>query len=285
MRKKFMIIIITISLQMLGQNDLSYTWPDFNTSMKSPAQTYQETFFYQDPFWNQLAALYDQNIISNLEFSEEPRIPKIIHQIWVGSPLPEKYKALQETWKKNHPDWQYILWTDKELNALDFINKDKYNAATNMGEKSDIARYELLYRYGGIYIDTDFECLLPFDILHHTCDFYAGLDSSKEVNIFNGLIAGKAGHPILKKCVESLRLITQNSTSIYEIIEKTGPRFFTRCIKESLSSITGRSVIFPSTYFYPWPGGARAQNSRTEIEQWFKPESFAVHHWHCSWQK
>ena len=32
-----------------------------------------------------------------------------------------------------------------------------------LGEKSDIFRYEILYRFGGVYVDTDFECIKPFE--------------------------------------------------------------------------------------------------------------------------
>lgn len=282
--KKRIFIFMAFSLQLLARNDLSHLWLNFNTSMEH-SRSYQETFANQDPFWQQVQALYDQHIIKNLELSKEPRIPKIIHQIWIGSPLPEQYKKLQKTWKKHHPDWQYILWTDKEIRKLNLFNMDKYNFAINYGEKSDIARFELLYRFGGVYVDTDFECLQPFDILHHACDFYTSVAYDKECLMYSAVIACKPGHPIIKKCIEDLRLITSNTNDPHQILERTGPFYLTRCIKQSLPSITDRSVIFPITYFYPWPGEYRFQNSRAEIKRWFKPESFAVHHWNCSWMK
>ncbi|MCX5921927.1 MAG: glycosyltransferase [Candidatus Dependentiae bacterium] len=256
--------------------------PDFHQAMKS--KTYDVAFAHNDPFWKNAKTLYD-NYIANFNLSGQPRIPKIIHQIWVGSPLPEKYKSLIETWKKNHPDWVHILWTDKALDALGLINKKQYDAATNMGEKSDIARYELLYRFGGLYVDTDFECLKSFDVFNHSCSFYTGLAPDKELVVYVALIGATPGHPILKKCVERISTIRSNCTHPDDILQNTGPYFLTRCIAECLDVTAHDTVLFPISYFYPWPNYSSQQKSRPEIESWIKPESYGIHHWHVSWAK
>jgi hypothetical protein len=45
----------------------------------------------------------------------------------------------------------------------------------NVGAKSDILRREVIYRFGGLYLDTDFECLSSFEPLHDRLDFFASL--------------------------------------------------------------------------------------------------------------
>ena len=92
-----------------------------------------------------------------------PRIKKIIHQIWLG----DEYRIPQETksWKEKHPDWEYKLWTEENIPAnlicrkqFDFFMQRKlYNGA------SDILRLELLFLYGGIYIDADTLCINSLD--------------------------------------------------------------------------------------------------------------------------
>ena len=52
----------------------------------------------------QLRSLYNA-YIAKFCMQQPGRIPKIIHQIWLGSPLPERYKQWQRTWTDNHPDW------------------------------------------------------------------------------------------------------------------------------------------------------------------------------------
>lgn len=237
--------------------------------------------------------LYNKHIIDNPEYSVEPRIPKIIHHIWLGSPFPEKYISLRQTWLNNHPDWQCILWTEKEIEEFGLINKKLYDQATNYGEKSDIARYEILYRYGGLYVDTDFECVKPFDPLHHYCDFYAGTEYESPLIIFNGLIGAKKNHPILKKCIESLHSLNSASshqtnnysknTLMQTIINQTGPYFFTKCVSEYLPTCTDKTILFPTSYFYPWPHFYQQYKTRAAIEKWIQPETFGIHHWHVSW--
>ena len=45
-------------------------------------------------------------------------IPKIIHQTWKDEDVPENWKPSSLAWQKHHPDWEYHLWTDKELCAF-----------------------------------------------------------------------------------------------------------------------------------------------------------------------
>lgn len=237
--------------------------------------------------WVNIRGLYDRYIINDFVFFLEPLIPKRIHRIWIGSPLPDKEREFGETWIKNHPDWEYYLWTDTEIELLGLINKAAYDASKNWGEKSDIARYEILFRFGGLYVDTDFECLHPFDIFHHSCEFYAGMDYGVGMccNVFNGLIGSIPGHPILKRCIEAIHSYSLHEKyDIDAIMVRTGPFLLTRSINESIQAgDEGRTVLFPVTYFYPWPNFYRDINQRSEILKWVRPETYAIHHWHVSW--
>ena len=49
------------------------------------------------------------NAKSLTNYSKQPKIPKIIHHIWLGSILPKKYVRLIKSWETYHPDWQHIL--------------------------------------------------------------------------------------------------------------------------------------------------------------------------------
>lgn len=48
----------------------------------------------------------------------------------------------------------------KDVKLLILKNQIAYSSAKNWGMKSDILRYEILQKFGGVYIDTDYECLL-----------------------------------------------------------------------------------------------------------------------------
>jgi len=226
-----------------------------------------------------LKNLYNENSFLKVQVQDKLKIPKIIHQVWLGSPLPEEYKAFVQSWKDNHPDWEYILWTDEKVKEFPLINQHYYDEATNYGEKSDILKWELIYRIGGVYIDTDFECIKPLDVLHYTYDFYVGIQplDTNIVQLGAALFAAHAGHPILKHCVETIK----DDRDKKQIVLKTGPLHFTK----SLFLVAGRSnnidVALPADYFYPCSYEQRGM----EPEAWLKPTSFAVHHWAGSWLK
>ena len=50
-------------------------------------------------------------------------------------------------------------------------------------ERSDIIRLEVLFRFGGVYVDTDVECLRPIDpLLREGADFFAAYMRPGTVN-------------------------------------------------------------------------------------------------------
>ena len=94
-------------------------------------------------------------------------IPKIIHQIWVG-PLPPP-RRMMNTWKRKHPDYEYMFWNEKKLNQTTLLKNylHKINEIEEICGKVDIIRLVILYEYGGIYLDADSICIekLPDDIV------------------------------------------------------------------------------------------------------------------------
>lgn len=85
-------------------------------------------------------------------------IPKIIHQIWIGDKAEPPMQWI-ETWSKDfveqNPGYIHVLWRDEDLKGIDMQNRDLYDAEPTLPGKADIARYEILRRYGGIYVDAD----------------------------------------------------------------------------------------------------------------------------------
>ena len=216
------------------------------------------------------------------EISEEYIIPKMIHFVWVGSPVPLPYKKFIASWKRLHPDWIVKVWTDQAVAFLGLRNQYAYDSARNFGEKADIARYEILYRYGGVYVDIDFECVKPFDNLHKSCEVYAGINGDNEC-LLNGLIGIRAGHPIMKACIENIKAGPGDHDEM-RIMKETGPYFFTKMFVEYASRMLGKVVPFPPSFFYSFPGSFRHLKNCEEIKREFlKPESLAIHYWASSW--
>lgn len=283
MIKRTLVIVlsITASSHAIEQIPVGFGVP-FSEGMRN-FEWYRDSWTRTEPGWKLAAELYNKFIIDDLQYSDLPRIPKIIHQIWVGSPLPEKYLPLIATWQQFHPDWEYILWDDAMITALGLVNQAQYDATTNYGQKADIARYEILYRFGGVYADIDFECLRPFDVFHHVCDYYTGAAYSGRFSTFNGLIGAAPGNPIIKECIDTLNINDYyEGTPEHNILFTSGPFHQTRCFIAKAHE-GGRAVAFPVDYFYPWPFSKKEDTEN--LSRWFKPETFAIHYWHAGWRE
>ena len=233
--------------------------------------------------WDFVQSLYDA-YRENFTLSDEYKIPKLIHLIWLGSFLPEKYYPIVESWEKFHPDWTVKVWTDFDVVEFGLINQEAYNRAKNYGEKSDILRYELLYRFGGLYADTDFECLQPFDEVHRSCEFYLGVGQTYEPQLWVGLMGSAPGHPIMKAAIEKIKVGPGDSKPT-RILEETSVAYFTpRFFEAAPHCKIGTVVPFPITYFYPFPGAERERTDRENIKkEYAKPETMAIHYFDTSW--
>lgn len=228
-------------------------------------------------FWNWLINLYDEFLLRE---NKNLIVPKKIHQIWIGSKYPKKNQEWSNTWKINHPNFEYFLWDEKEILKLDLKNEKQFRSAKNVGVKSDIARYEILNRFGGMYIDTDFECIKPLDPKFLTYDFVAGQIFSYAPQIANGLIISTKNNLILNNVIENLQEYNGEKTGM-DVLKYSGPIYLTETIK-NLKNKVSNIVFMPSQYFYPWPNFLKNEKN---FHEFFTDNSFGVHHWEVSWLK
>lgn len=236
------------------------------------------------PVCSRFKTLYTKNHFANVDKSQLI-IPKIIHQIWIGGNIPKSFKALAKTWENSHPGFIYKLWTDDDLKTFKFTRcKKAFQRAKNMGAKVDILRYEILYQYGGVYLDIDFECIKPLDPLCHAHSFFAAVGG--EDYVANSVIGVIKNHPLLERILKCLEYKTEKELSNPWF--ETGPKFFTHHVYQFLRKHSDYNMIYPTRFFHPLPNNYRFsyrahQLSKKFISSFFIPETFAVHYWAESW--
>ncbi|MEX0849107.1 MAG: glycosyltransferase [Candidatus Dependentiae bacterium] len=299
MKKNIFFITIFVFIQ-------AYAAIDFDASMQIDSYQFQELPIIQEllPLSRRLYATYN---LDQVTFQEYEKIPKIMHHVWFGRPLSQEDKALRKTWEDMHPDWRFVLWTDRidndprgivvhswqelqnlllltderyivvDVAPLQFDNRKFFDASRNYGEKSDIIKYEIVYRIGGVYIDCDFECLKPLDPLHHAYDFYTGIQplDTNYAQLGAALFAAHPGHEILKYAVQTI----ERDRGFGPIVIRSGPIHFSRAFIARAGIDDSVDIAFPTSFFYPC--GYHQKN--TTRSSWIQPESFAVHHWAGSW--
>ncbi len=131
--------------------------------------------------------------------------------------------------------------------------------------RSDIARYEILHRHGGVYVDCDEEPRRPIDDLLDA-ELFAAWETD-DVWVNNAVMGSRPGHPLLAEMIAAL------PASVIRHRRKrpnhmTGPRFLTPLIRDR-ADVT----LLPSATFYPyrWDELDRRHDDHGD--------AYAVHHW------
>ena len=209
------------------------------------------------------------------QFSTMKKIPKIIHQVWIGPHVPPKkwMKTFQDEYIRLNPDWSYVLWDEEKIKSFSMVNRDLYERETTLAGKVDILRYEILYNFGGIYIDADCQWInqKSFNPLLEQVNekgFFACREDHRLIG--NSVIGSVPGNPVLSFVINTI------SETYHELREKkqweswiaTGPSLFTECVKLL------NPTIFPIHYFYPlsWHYDQRAADPS------HFPDSYTIHY-------
>lgn len=294
MRKKSLMVCTLLSIASMTLCDDNYGVPeglepwifiDFFTGMRP--DIHSSSIMRIDKVWgldaltvyNFFRLLYEKNNPSTVVPSKETKIPKVIHQVWIGGEVPEVFRPLMQTWIDKHVGrgWKYKLWTDEDVKDYPLYNREFYDATDNPGVKSDILKWEIIYNHGGVYIDMDHECLRALDILHHTYDFYTCLQplDSGLLQLGAALFAATPHHPILKHCIETVK----DDWHELGAPKKTGPLHFTKAFLQSALWAGGIVAALPAYYMYPF--GCKDQDIK--FDEWIEKGAFAIHWWARSW--
>lgn len=210
-------------------------------------------------------------------------VPKKIHQIWIGSKVPKKYDLWRNSWKKNHPDYEYYLWDEQKILQLDLINRKQFVETKYPVVKSNLARHEILFKFGGIYADTDFESLKKIDDKYLTRSFIAGEVCGHNPNINDAIMIATKGSKLLELVINGFKKkkLPPEMNPI-EILHYCGVFYLSNIIKKN-RKILKDIVIMPSQYFYPWPHFMTSDSFNRY--SYVTKKSLAIHHWEVSWYK
>ena len=179
--------------------------------------------------------------------------PKIIHQIWIG---PKKRPDIwMDSFKKfcSEYEYEYFLWDDQKVSEMNMINKSFYDNEKTYNGKSDILRYEILYQYGGTYVDADSFLLKgqQFHELLNSFDKDAGFGFEIDGHLIcGGVSLAQKNSTFMKQCIEEIPQRNMNLLAWQSV----GPQLITDL------SIRYREVIpltfYKSSIFYPrrWHG-------------------------------
>lgn len=214
-------------------------------------------------------------------------IPNIIHRTWLGPrKRPELFDEFWQEWERLHPNYEFHTWTEENLFPLQ--NQDIYDRlGTEWGlakscghsmaaeraiavQRADMLAYEILYKYGGVYINCDMYPLKTLnDLMLHPA--FAGMEDDNF--LCNAIMGSTMNNPLFKDLLDSLPKHFEQWAWL-GMEKATGPQFFTE--------IAARHPIvkLPRTDFYPvYHGESGAMSVQEIIEAGKRLNSYACHMW------
>ncbi|KAK4622204.1 Mannosyl phosphorylinositol ceramide synthase CSH1 [Fulvia fulva] len=201
------------------------------------------------------------------KITAKPLIPKIIHQTYINTSIPEVWQDAQASCKTLHQKsdgWEYKLWTDKM--SVDFIEEEypefleTFKGYQYPIQRADAIRYFVLDHFGGIYIDLDDGCNRPLEPL---LSYPAFVRKTVPTGVSNDAMGAVPGHPFFKRVIQELERYDRSWILPYiTVMASTGPLFLSVIWRhysdEGLNVGDGADggrirIIFPEEYnSHPW---------------------------------
>lgn len=202
-------------------------------------------------------------------------IPRIIHQMWIGSETPVEYLGYAAGWRALHPGWEYMWWDERmggkgRMGDYGLFNEKLWDGAHAISPRaiwqyrSDIARYEILHKYGGVWVDMDMMPQKSIDPLMIDVDGWAAWEEpGKWIN--NAMLACVPGYKVMENIIKGLpaRSAWPGANTV-----KSGPQYITPHLLAA-----DRFMVWPKQYFYPYLW------NELEREDEEHPNAYAVHRW------
>lgn len=215
----------------------------------------------------------------------EQKIPKIIHYCWIGGkPIPEHNRKIMESWKKFCPDYEIKEWNESNYD----FTKNRYMREAFENKQwafaPDYARLDIIYEYGGIYLDTDVELVKPLDDLLNLKGFM-GIENEKVAGGQKSCAPGLGFGAIPKlSIIKELRDYYDQFNFVKEdgtLNQKAGPAYQTEyllkkglVLDNSFQEIAGLT-IFPAEYFAP----KDYYSGKINLTE----NTYSIHHFDASW--
>ena len=195
------------------------------------------------------------------------RIPKIIHFIWIGhSEIPEKVQLCYESWNCHHPpQWEIKHWRDEHLTFENFpLTLGQLWRCRNTAQAKDILMFEILFKFGGFYVDSDMMCIHRLEnfidpasrliVTDERGSVWHKLEKSEgpAVPCSNSFVGCVQGHEMMLHAITQLNTRHFVNWNRIEINEETGPFFFGKMLQPFLKDPHTQVLIPRVLYSWLW---------------------------------
>ncbi len=222
-------------------------------------------------------------------------IPRIIHQIWLGGgEKPDLIKRCQDSLTKIK-GYEIREWNERNYDLDQFRSAKRWHDDKVWSYCTDEMRFDLLHRFGGIYLDTDMEVLYPdaLDALLHEnrgIDAIVSLESCRELGtperLGSAFIASVPGLTIWQDFVDRYELTYMNRYNRFI----TGPAMLTEQLLTLNRMGEMNGVMLEHDYFFPmtWEHFSTidgCDHANVNLERYVTERTVAFHWAAMSWHR
>ncbi len=207
---------------------------------------------------------------------------------WFGPHDIKKNKVIQRcinSWHIHMSNYIIMEWTEANINIKD-LPPFAQNAYKNKkwAYVADVVRFQKLYEYGGVYLDTDMLMLKNPDFLfsqkkenqdNNDISIWGMEDA---IHVSCGIIAANKNNKLIKN-LYNFYADYYNNKNLNEIIAV--PKIVSKTITQMSEEERKKSlVIYGSEYFYSLSNA----HKKEDYKKYITDKSVAVHLWNYSWQ-
>lgn len=205
-------------------------------------------------------------------------IPKIIHYCWFGeAKMPTLLRRCIESWEVHLPDYKIVRWDESNAKFdCDYVER-AYNAK-KWAFVSDYIRLQVIYEYGGIYLDTDIFLLRSLDnFLTQSCFFVA--EHKKSIGL--GVFGAVKQDPFIEKCLKEYQNHSGKFIPIPKLVSDAFFEYVGSDVEFSQDLFIKNVAIFEPNYFYALPYEKLFDIHK--YRNYLVSNSYGVHLWYGSW--
>jgi len=191
-------------------------------------------------------------------------IPRIVHFVWAGPPMPEWVQSNIDAFKKMNQGYQFLIHGEEVLLPQFKVGYDAIEGGHEWARKSDLLRVSALLKFGGWYFDTDFVPFRPIDDIYDDYEnFPTGffLTQGTPNLVANGIIGTSLNSKFLKLLEWELTALA--SVGENRAWDAFGPRLYTDLATNNPELVT----IGKMENFYPL-------QDREEAQKWFAQNGY-----------
>lgn len=209
-------------------------------------------------------------------------IPKVIHYCWFGgNPKPKLAEKCIKSWRKYCPDYEIIEWNEDnyDIAAAPLYVRQAYDAQ-RWAFVTDYIRLEVVYKNGGIYLDTDVELKKNLDFLLEY-NAYFGFEDGQFINTGLGFGAEK-GTGLLREVMDDYQqipfILADGSCDLTPCPQRNSKVFLRHGLVQNNSKqmLEDRILILPTSYLCPIDYTTKKRN--------YTEDMVSIHWFDASWK-